>query len=235
MSKLFLIPTPISEDTSSIPPQSNQIIKKSRVFVCERVRTSRRFIKSILKDFDIDGSTFIEIDKKGDLRQNSEIIDVLKDGKELCFMSEAGSPCIADPGAKLVNMARENDYKIVAVSGPSALLLALMSSGMDGQHFTFRGYLPVKTPALIKELKYIEKTIQQTGYTQMFIETPYRNLQMFESILQNVGDHIRMNISYNLHSESEYTNTQNIKNWKKDNRVRTIIKEKNPCIFLLGK
>ena len=235
MKKLFLVPTPISDDTSGIPEQVIRILKSSTHFICERVRTTRRFIRSIIKDFDIDAVTFIELDKRGSIHQNQEIVECLKSGKDFCFMSEAGSPCIADPGSELVNMARKNEYTIVPLSGPSSIILALMASGMNGQQFSFRGYLPVKKDALRKELKHIEKEILKTGYTQIFIETPYRNAQMFAQICEVVNPSIRLHIALHIHSDQEHLVTKPINKWISDNKMGKILNEKAPCIFILGK
>ncbi len=235
MRKLFLIPTPISTDLSSIPPQVLETVKTNNVFICERVRTTRRFIRSIIKDFNIDLSLFIELDKRQSMGDHREVMDILKKGMDVCFMSEAGSPCIADPGSELVNLARQFNYQILSQSGPSSIILALMASGMNGQKFTFRGYLPVKKDLLKKELKQIEKTILQTGYTQIFIETPYRNLQMFDQITDAVNASVRLHIALHIHSKEEYLETKTIHDWKKDQAVKNKLSEKAPCIFILGR
>lgn len=235
MKKLYLIPTAISEDISCIPPHTIEVIKNSKYFVCERIRTTRRFIKSIIPDFDIDQSSFIELDKRNDIRNNKEVIDLLKQGRDVAFMSEAGSPCIADPGSTLVDMARMSAYRTFPLSGPSSIILALMASGMNGQNFTFRGYLPIKKDMLFKELKQVEKTISQTGFTQIFIETPYRNLNMFEAIMSTLSPNIRLNISIGIYSPEEYLDTMSIKEWKKDNEIKNRLTRKTPCIFIMGK
>ncbi len=234
MKTLFLIPTPISEDTSGIPKQAIDVINNNTQFICERVRTSRRFIKSILKNYNIDASTFVELDKRGEVAESIDIIFMLKSGNDICFMSEAGSPCIADPGSELVTMARTYGYHIAPISGPSAIMMALMASGMTGQQFTFRGYLPVKKDSLKKELKQIEKIILQTGCTQIFIETPYRNAQLYSHIVEAISATLRLHISFNINGSDQFLQTMAISKWKKDKNVEKRMKRKAPCIFILG-
>jgi len=235
VKKLYLIPTPISENTDTIPKESIQIIAENKIFICERIRTIRRFIKSVLKDFDIDGARFIELDKNGQINQNTDIIEIIQSGMKCCFMSEAGSPCIADPGAELVNLARRHHYQIIPLSGPSSIIQALMASGMNGQLFTFHGYLPVKNQQLNKQLKIIEKSARSVGSSHLFIETPYRNVQMFDSILNTVDERLRLHIAYSISSDKAYSDTKTIKNWKKDDKIQEILKAKNPCIFIIGR
>lgn len=235
MKNLFLVPTPISDDLSSTSMQVIDVIKKNSTFICERVRTSRRFIKSIVKDYDIDSSTFIEIEKRRSVHENEEVKRALKNGGDICFMSEAGNPCIADPGTELVVLARNQGYQVIPLSGPSSIMMALMSSGLNGQHFTFRGYLPVKKEGLKKELALIEKTIFKFGYSQIFIETPYRNLQLFDQILEYVNDSLKLHVAYSIQSIEEYLETRTIKEWKKDDQIRQRLSIKAPCIFVLGK
>ena len=235
MKYLFLVPTPISSHTANIPPDVIELIANSSKFICERIRTSRRFIKSAIPQYDIDKAQFIELDKNENVRNNREVIQLLASDENICFMSEAGAPCIADPGAQVVNLARLKGYQIKPMSGPSSILLALMASGLNGQQFMFRGYLPVKKDALKKELKNIERTIIQTGYSQIFIETPYRNSSIYEQILSNVNPSLRLHIAFHIQSEDEYLNTKTLKEWKKDQQIMGLLKSKAPCIFILGK
>jgi len=124
VKNLYLIPALISEDISCIPPHTIEILMKNRNFICERVRTTRRFIKSIIPKYDIDASHFIELDKRDHPRNNPELIRLIKKNQDLCFISEAGCPCIADPGSEVVNIAREQSYRIHPLTGPSSILLA---------------------------------------------------------------------------------------------------------------
>ncbi len=168
------------------------------------------------------------------MRDNQLIINLLKKEVDIVFMSEAGSPCIADPGTELVNIARKYGYTVHPMTGPSSILLALMSSGMDGQHFTFRGYLPVKKQALISELKQMGKTVLRSGYTQIFIETPYRNKGLYETIVSTLSGSMRLNICLGISTDNEFVDTRTISEWQKDTGIAGRLSKKIPCVFLLG-
>ena len=235
MKNLYLIPTPISQDTSCIPPHTIQTIQSSTNFICERIRTSRRFIKAIIPEFEVDKATFIELDKRNRLHNNADLMQIVKSGSDLVFMSEAGSPCIADPGTELVDLARKAGYNIHPLSGPSSIMLALMASGMNGQNFTFNGYLSVKKNILQKEIKNLEKMIGQTGYTQIFIETPYRNVSMYDSLLNTVTSNLKLHISQGIYTPEEDLMTKSMNDWKNDLGIRERLGMKIPTIFILGK
>ena len=234
MKKLFLVPTSISDQTDCIPQATVNVINSVNHFICEKIRSSRRFIKSIIPDFDIDGSHFIQLEKNKSIFHNREIIGYLQNNLDIVLLSEAGNPCLADPGSELVNLARKYSYNIHPLTGPSAILLALISSGLDGQQFTFRGYLPIKKAALIVELKKIEKLIFSSGYTQIFIETPYRNRALFDSIITHISPKLRLSISLGIYTVSQRIETNPISIWQNDNLIRNQLIEKVPCVFLLG-
>lgn len=231
----MLISSPISDDISCIPPATIDAIRHSRNFVCERIRTSRRYIRSVLPDFDINKSSFVELDKHGSVEEHPEIISWMKKDIDIAFLSEAGVPCVADPGARLVRWARSEGYKIIPYSGPSSIIMALMASGLNGQNFTFHGYLPVKKGQLAKRLKELEKAIQTTGYTQIFIETPYRNLSLFQDILNQMDGRTCLSISIGLTTAQQFIDCKTLSKWKEDKAVKNIFTQKIPSIFLLGK
>jgi 16S rRNA (cytidine1402-2'-O)-methyltransferase len=235
VSKLYLVPSPISEDIRCIPQGTVDIIRSSRIFICERIRSSRRYIKKIIPEFDIDDTVFIELKKGGDIRRDSEIEGVIKSRKDISFLSEAGIPCIADPGSDLVNLARKNDYEIVPLTGPSSIFLALMASGMSGQHFTFRGYLPVKKPDLNKEINFLNREVMRSGYTQIFIETPYRNLTLFESLIAQLSPSLQLSIALGIYTEFQYLQTKAVLDWSKDKEIKEVLNTKIPSIFIVGK
>ena len=189
MPTLFLIPTVLSDGGHGhIPPLTAQVIEGCRHFIVERIRTARRFIRALSKDYPLDEAHFIEISKHQKSKAYDDIKSLFEGGHDICLMSEAGTPCIADPGGGVVSLARKGGYLIRPLSGPSSILLGLMASGMNGQKFTFHGYLPIKDPPLSQKLKAISKSALLTGATHIFIETPYRNDKLISAIYKNV-DH----------------------------------------------
>ena len=174
-SKVFLIPIPIAEDSFDTLPQNiSQTINHCEVFFAEDLRTARRTFRKIDRQFDIDGrewyETGIEEEKTADAFRKA-----INEGKQIGIVSESGCPGIADPGQKLVAIAHSLDVPVKPLSGPSSILLALMGSGMNGQQFTFHGYLPIDATEREKKIKELEKKTLLEGSTQLFIETPYRN------------------------------------------------------------
>ena len=232
MPTLYLIPTPIAEETTDhIPMAVVETIRQLDCFVVEKLRTARRFIRSVIKDFDIDGADFIELDKRNPQQSHMMIKELVTAGRSFGLMSEAGLPCIADPGHEVVNQARGSNYKIVPITGPSSIFMALMASGLNGQEFTFHGYLPIKEPALIKKLKALQENTVKTGYTQIFIETPYRNQKLFERMISTFQSSMRLCIAQDISGSEEYIDTKTIVNWRKEKDLEL---KKAPCIFLIN-
>ena len=169
-----------------------------------------------------------------DLNEHSDIKDIeayipyLKDN-DVGIISEAGCPGIADPGAELVALAHRHNYQVVPLVGPSSILLALIASGCNGQNFSFNGYLPVNRSERVKSLKTYEKQSAAENRTQIFIETPYRNLQLFEDIVSSLSPVTRLTVACDITTENEYIKTMQIKDWK---HVKPDI-NKRPTIFIL--
>jgi len=177
--KLYLIPSLLAEDgVEHVPPIVVERLTDLDTFIVEGLRSTRRFIKKLIPDYDIDGSTFIEMDKHDPQATVQEVAELLKLKKDIGLLSEAGCPCLADPGHPFVDQARNKGYTIMPLTGPTSIVLALIASGCNGQQFTFHGYLPVKDHLLIPKLKLLEADFRKTGYTQIWIETPYRNDKM---------------------------------------------------------
>ena len=232
MPTLYLIPAPISEQSlNHMPHVVHDTIRGLDYFIVEKVRTARRFIRSISPDFDIDGSTFYELDKRDHQHNDKEIREILSSGRNIGLMSEAGLPCIADPGNKIVDLARSYYYSIVPLTGPSSIFMALMASGLNGQQFTFHGYLPIKEPELIKKLKTIQGNLSKSNYTHIFIETPYRNQKLYRALISKLPDHMKLCIAQEISALGEDIQTKTIKDWK---RARDYNIGKVPCIFLLN-
>lgn len=231
ISNLFLIPSPIGEtNIDNILPKNNiVIISKLRLFITENIRTTRRFFVSIgLKEI-IDLSEFIEINKHSNKKDIEEFI-IKNSSNDIGLLSEAGVPCVADPGNFVVEIAQKNNFKIVPLIGPSSIILSLMASGLNGQAFTFHGYLPINQNEKKSYIKKIESESIKKNITQIFIETPFRNNQIFKDLTDTCNDNTNLCIAYDITIESETIITKKIKDWKK-NRIDI---NKKPCIFLLN-
>lgn len=226
---LYLIPTPISESYKYVDATLQKVIQQCDVFIVEQLKTARRCIKSIQKDKNIDACLFIELDKHNNYQFNLEELYVLK-GKHIGLLSEAGMPCIADPGSKVVALAHELKWKVVPLVGPSSLLLALAASGFNGQHFTFVGYLPLDAKERKATILHLEQTAKR-GNTQLFMDTPYRNQKVLEELLMYCKQDTLLCIAIDITATTESIATKTIAAWKQQQPNL----HKKPCIFVLGR
>jgi len=231
--KLYLFPSSLGEKTThSIPELNNRILDTIEYFIAERAKTARHFIKACIPGKDLSPLHFSELNKRTRPEDIPGFLKPALEGKDMGLMSEAGCPGVADPGARVVQTAHEKGIQVVPLTGPSSIILALMASGMNGQHFAFTGYLSPKKPELAKELKKLEKLSAQLKQTQIFIETPYRNNGVVETALTSLSDHTLFCIAADLTLPSEYVRTLKIMDWKKE-EVPDL--HKRPAIFLLFK
>ena len=215
---VYLIPIAIAEDGyEAVPIYISEKINLCTVFFAENIRTARRAFKKIDKSFEIDSKEWHEINKKEE-ESIALFKNLLQQGKTLGIVSESGCPGIADPGQKLVECAQEIGAIVKPLSGPSSILLALMASGMNGQSFTFNGYLPIETSEKEKKIKEFEKKVSVDKCTQLFIETPYRNNALLISLLKTCHPATRLCIAYNITSASEWIKTKTIAEWNKNNK-----------------
>ena len=229
MGTLYLLPVPLADDAlHTLPESTKQISSRIRHFFVENIRTARRYLKSIDKLLDIDGMEFSEINSKTppDL---SLLQRWLQAGYEVGMMSESGCPAMADPGNLLAARAHELKAKVIPLTGPSSMLLALMASGLNGQRFRFLGYLPIKEPMRGKAIKEMEQASRQHGETQIFIETPYRNNQLMEELLRHCSNTTRICLAANVSDVNENIRTQTVAQWKQ--QIPDV--HKQPAIFLL--
>jgi len=228
-STVYLIPTFLDEEGLNVlPDYILEAVKAAEVFFVENERSARRYLKKLWRDMDIDSYQWITIHKsEDDVKQ--EFLQQIKLGKQIAILSEAGCPGIADPGQILVAVAQEAGIVVKPLVGPNSILLALMGSGMNGQHFQFHGYLPIETGERIKRLKELESLSRKEGSAQIFIETPYRNNVLVESILKTCAHTTRLCIAVNLTGKSESIQTRTIEAWK--NKIPEI--NKQPAIFIL--
>jgi 16S rRNA (cytidine1402-2'-O)-methyltransferase len=215
--KIYLIPVTLGNEdyTQVIPGPVLSLTRSLRVFAVEDLRSARRYLRLIDKHFPIDDSVFVELTE---LTADEEIVRYLghaMSGSDIGIMSEAGLPGLADPGAKLVTAAHRKKLKVVPLTGPSSIVLALISSGLNGQNFTFNGYLPVKPAERAARLRELEKKAPE-GYAQIFMETPYRNQNMLESVLQACSNETRLCIAADITLPGESIGTMTISEWKKN-------------------
>lgn len=229
---LYLIPTPLGDgDINQVLPDYNRlIIMELDTFVVEELRTARRFLRKIGYTKDFEEVNFFLLNEHTQSEELTEILQNTGDGKSVGLLSEAGCPAIADPGASLVNIAHQAGIKVIPLTGPSSIILALMASGLNGQQFTFNGYLPVKLFERIQKLKELERLVLKLSITQIFIETPYRNQSMFDSILEVCNESTLLCIAINITMPDEIILTKSIKEWR---RFKFTL-EKKPAVFLLG-
>jgi 16S rRNA (cytidine1402-2'-O)-methyltransferase len=231
---LFLIPVPLGDTELSkvLPSHNREIILSIRHFIVENVRTARRFLKQVEPAVNIDELAFFPLNKHTSPDEVSELLKPIESGHSIGIISEAGCPAIADPGADVVAIAQQKNIKVVPLVGPSSILLALMASGFNGQNFAFTGYLPIESVSRAKALKTLEQRIYSENQTQLFIETPYRNVQLFDDLLKNCKPATKLCIAADITTESEWIQTQTIAVWKKKQRPDL---SKRPCIFALYK
>ena len=230
MGKLYLIPNLLGETPieRTIPDDVVHIIKNIKVFATENVKNTRRYLKKIDKAINIDELVFLDLNEHSNIKDIETYLPYLTN-QDMGIISEAGCPGIADPGAELVALAHKHDYQVIPLVGPSSILLALMASGANGQNFSFNGYLPIAKPERIKTLKTYEKQSATENRTQLFIETPYRNMQLFEDMITTLSPTTRLTIAGDITTENEYIKTMLIKDWK---HVKPDI-NKRPTIFVL--
>lgn len=229
MATVYLIPTVLDEKGyAAIPPYILDAVKNCSVFFVENVRTARRYLKQLWKEMVIDDYQWFDLQElKNDWPNRFQ--QQLQQGKTIGILSEAGCPGVADPGAELVAIAQQGNHLVMPLTGPSSILLALMGSGMNGQHFKFNGYLPIDKTARMKAIRALE-TEAKNGCTQIFIETPYRNNQLIETILQSCQPQTKFCIAVELTGEKEWIKTKTIAEWKKEQ----VDIHKRTAIFLLG-
>ena len=229
--KLYLVPIPLGNCSSEfvIPNDVSRIISNLNHFIVENTRTARRYIRSMDAQKNIDKITFFVLNKHTQPRDMEAFLDPANNGYNMGIISEAGVPAIADPGAELVSLAHETGIEVIPLVGPSSILLSLMASGLNGQSFTFHGYLPIKNNERIQKLKSIEKESQKENKTQIFMETPYRNNKLFADILKTCKIKTRLCVASNITLKDEYIKTKTIEKWKQEE----INLHKKPTVFLL--
>lgn len=225
---VYLIPSLLHEEgLPYIPTYITEIVKQCEVLFVENERTARRYLKTLAKEIVIDDYEWFTM--AVDDETAKAFRKKINEGKTIGIISEAGCPGIADPGQQLVSIAHEMNIEVKPFVGPNSILLALMASGMNGQQFKFNGYLPIQNPERNRAIKELESESAKKNCTQIFIETPYRNNQMMDALLNNCQPSTKICLAVDLTSEKEFIKTRSVTDWKKDKPDI----HKRPAIFLL--
>ncbi|MDR2383575.1 MAG: SAM-dependent methyltransferase [Prevotellaceae bacterium] len=229
--RLYLIPAPLSDSDINdyIPAKIRSVVNNLKYFTVEDLRTARRYISKLKIDTPIDELNFSLLNEHTDIKEISSLLNPVFQGHDLGLLSDAGMPCIADPGEELVRIAHFNDITVIPLVGPSSIFLALAASGLSGEKFSFEGYLPAKTSDLIKTIRRLEQQSRQDGQSKIFIETPYRSAKIFETILNACSPGTVVCIACNITAAGEFIQTRQVKEWKK--HIPEL--NKKPCIFIL--
>lgn len=227
-----MIPVPISDApcADTLPSGNLEIMAGITHYIVENIRTARRFLKRLIPSIDISALTFYELNTHTPQDEIWGYLSPLRQGKPVGVMSEAGCPGVADPGALVVSLAQKEGFRVIPLVGPSSILLSLMASGLNGQNFAFNGYLPVDARERDKCIRDLETQALRKNITQIFIETPYRNVRMMESLLNNLHPDTLLCVAANITAPDEQIITKTVKNWK--NQKWNL--DKVPVIFLIG-
>ncbi len=229
---LYLIPNLIGDGNPGdfLPGNVLKIIKSLNYFIVEDIRTARRFLLKAGIENPIDTLTFFTLNEHTSSKDISEFLIPAKNF-DVGIVSDAGVPSVADPGADIVRLAHTMGIRVIPLVGPSSILLALMASGLNGQNFAFNGYLPVKKPERVQRIRFYEKRAVSENQTQIFIEAPYRNMQLLEDILGTCSPEIMLGIAADISLETEFIHCKPILKWK--GKIPEL--HKRPAIFMIGK
>ncbi|MFO7790547.1 MAG: SAM-dependent methyltransferase [Bacteroidales bacterium] len=229
---LHLIPNRISDERgkNDISPSLLKVICGLRFWVVENLRSTRRYLKSLDRSIDIDKMSFLEMNKHVDVSESLEAIQWLKAGQDVGVMSDSGLPGIADPGNVLILKAHEENIPVIPHAGPSSILLGLIASGLNGQRFMFHGYLPVKSHERKKAIHEIEKQSIQQHASQIFMETPYRNGQILDALLDNLNNASWLSLACDIDSEQPFIRTLRVKTWKQAGKPQL---HKRPAVYMI--
>ena len=231
---LFLISAYLSEESpiDYFAPSIKEYILKTDYFFVENEKTARKVIKFFAPEKKQSDLKLFLLDKYSESNDLKEAQKLMKSGQDFGLLSEAGLPCIADPGNLMVKWCHENNIKVLPINGPSSIILALISSGFNGQEFTFHGYLPIDKEQKKKQILFLENQVQKSGYSQIFMETPYRNNQLLEDLIKFLNPNTKLCIAANInHPTEEFIKTLKISDWK--NKKPEL--HKIPAVFVLGK
>ncbi len=234
-SALYLIPCTLGDTPlEQVLPQFNHdIILGIKYFIVENIRTARRFLSKVDSSIDISSLTFYELSEHTDVKDIGHYLDPLEKQKlPMGVISEAGCPAVADPGAAVVAIAQKHKLRVIPLAGPSSIIMAVMASGFNGQSFSFNGYLPAKPAERAAKLRQLENRVYKEDQTQLFIEAPYRNAHMIETITQTLRPDTHLCIAAGITTAEEYIHTQTIAAWR-NTKIPDL--GKVPAMFLIYK
>ncbi|MFI3266330.1 MAG: SAM-dependent methyltransferase [Rikenellaceae bacterium] len=231
-AKLYMVPCPIAQGdiNHSIPDYNLEIIKSLDYFIVENVRSARRFISSLKLGITIDTLEFVELNEHTSPEQIQQMLKPLIDGRSAGVISEAGVPGVADPGADVVALAHTHNIEVIPLVGPSSIILAMMASGLNGQSFAFNGYLPIKQPDRRNAIKKLEQRAISERQSQMFIETPYRNIAMLEELSASCKPNTLITVASDIMGPEQFILTTTAAKWK----TKKVDIHKKPAIFIIG-
>lgn len=231
--KLYLIPCFLGEHSETmevLPQKVTEVIRAIDEYIVENEKSARHFLKKAGINRPLQEVILHPLNQHTPSQEINGYLQSLFQGKSMGIISEAGCPGVADPGAEVVRLAHEKGISVIPLVGPSSILLGLMASGFNGQHFAFNGYLPKERPDRIKKLKELEKLVQQRQQTQLFIETPYRNNHLLEDMISICDARTKLCIACDITQPSEFIHTKTMAEWKK--QLPDL--NKRPTLFILG-
>ncbi|MDP4184685.1 MAG: SAM-dependent methyltransferase [Bacteroidota bacterium] len=230
-ANIYLIPSLLGDVPYSkvIPEEIRTQVKALRYFIVEDLRSARRYLKHLDREINIDELVFFELNEHTRPEEIEAYIKPATEGNDIGIISEAGCPGVADPGADVVRLAHMKGIRVIPMVGPSSILLAMMASGFNGQSFAFNGYLPVKKNERQKRIRQLEARSATENQTQIFIEAPYRNMQMLQDLIETCDSHTMLCVACDLTLDTEFIRSLTIEQWKKMNPEL----HKRPAIFLL--
>lgn len=232
--QLILFPVPIGAEEMgySLPAHNQELLATCHTFIVEELRTARRFLKKAGYPFPIDDTQFFELNEHTTHEEIGGYLDAIERGENIGLLSEAGLPCVADPGAMITKVAQRHGIEIVPLVGPSSLMLALMASGFNGQSFAFVGYLPVDKNRRTAAIKHLEERLHREHQTQIFIEAPYRNNQMLEALSAVLQPNTMICVACDLTLPTQYIRSLPSGKWKTE-REKINLHKRN-TVFLIG-
>lgn len=232
--KLVLFPVPIGADdlALSLPTQNIFLLASCHTFIVEELRSARRFLKKAGYPYPIDDTVFLELNEHTTHEEIGNYLDAIDCGENIGLLSEAGLPCVADPGAMITRVAQRRGIEVVPLVGPSSLMLALMASGFNGQSFAFNGYLPVDKSKRAAAIRHLEERLHREHQTQLFIEAPYRNNQMLEALCSVLQPNTMICVACDLTLPTQYIRSLSAAKWQKE-REKVNLHKRN-TVFLIG-
>lgn len=232
---IYMIPCPISDETpvwDVLPEANRKVMDSLDYFIVENTRSARRFLSKAGVKRRIEELEFVELNEHTtDEREVERMLRPVVEGRSAGVISEAGVPGVADPGAAIVALAHRHGVRVVPLVGPSSILMSVMASGLNGQSFAFVGYLPIKEPERGRRLKELERRVVEEYQSQLFIEAPYRNVKLFDTLIKSLSPRMRLTVAADITAPDEFIRTLTVGEWRK---VGVPQIEKRPTIFLLG-